>query len=193
MIDWGILVLPGAVLLIIPIAIIAGYRRSMGSIMMSGALATFAFAAFWLVFGGTTNVARNLLASGILLYGGVLLALATWVLSLNAAAQTRRWGWVAALLVAGYLTVAAMYASFSLPPCFSGPGDEFTCPSPDQLRQLLLALGYLACPVVGLVYGIRVTGRHARKPPQGLVISPLGAEPPLDAARTDSGPETAES
>lgn len=187
MIDWGVLLVPAAVLLVVPLAIIVGYRRSVGSIVVSGALAAVTFAAFWLVLGGMNNLSGPTLPYRIiLLYGGVLLALATWALSLNAAAQARRWIWVGLLLVAGYCTLAAIYASFSIQPCFDVSGGEFSCAQPDPLRQALIFLGYLACPVAALVYGVygagaRPFGRRVRRLPDGLTVSSLRAEPVTDA------------
>ena len=85
-------------LLVIPVAIVAGYRRSTGAIMICGALAIIAFAAFWLVLGGINGLGPGTdpgfpirIAT---LYGGVLITLAAWILSINAAAQARRWVWV---------------------------------------------------------------------------------------------------
>ena len=181
------LLVPAAVLLVVPLAITVGYRRSVGSIVVSGALAAVTFAAFWLVLGGMNNLSGPTLPYRIiLLYGGVLLALATWALSLNAAAQARRWIWVGLLLVAGYCTLAAIYASFSIQPCFDVSGGEFSCAQPDPLRQALIFLGYLACPVAALVYGVygagaRPFGRRVRRLPDGLTVSSLHAEPVTDA------------
>lgn len=184
MMDWGLLLLPGAVLLLIPITIVAGYRRATGSIVVSAALAAGAFAAFWLVLGGVDGLSGPSFPYKIItLYGGVLLALATWALSLNAAAQARRWIWVGLLLVAGYLTLAAIYASFSTQPCFGAIDGEFACPPPDTLRQALTFLGYLACPVVALIYGIygsRAFRRRVRTLPDGLTVSSLRASPAED-------------
>lgn len=185
-IDWGVFLVPAAVLLVIPIAIIPAYRRVNGSIMVSGALAALAFAAFWLAFGGLRGVAGNSPAGGIALYCGVVLTLATWALTINAAAQARRWVWVALLVVAGYVTAAAIYASFSLQTCF---GPEFACPPVDPVRQALAFAGYLACPVAALVYGA-VPGafpslRRTRKPPAGLTVSPLWAPGTSDDAATN--------
>jgi hypothetical protein len=188
LIDWGVLLVPAAVLLIVPLAIIVSYRRSTGSIVVSGALAVGAFAAFWLVLGGVDNLAGPSFPYRIIsLYGGVLLALAAWALSLNSAAQARRWVWVGLLLVAGYCTLAAIYASFSVQPCFDGVDGEFACPPPDTLRQTLVFLGYLACPVTALIYGIygaRPFGRRARRLPDGLTVSSLHAEPVTDTTHT---------
>ncbi len=195
MIDWSALLLPAAVLLVIPVAIVIGYRRSVGSIVVSGALAAVIFAAFWLLLGGTSSFygdSANYAVRTLIFFGGVLLALATWILSLNAAAQTRRWVWVGLLLVSGYLTLAAIYASFSIQPCFDVPNGEFSCPQPDSLRQALTFLGYLACPVVALMYGVygaRVPGRRVRTLPDGLTVSPLHASPAEDAPATSSAPD----
>jgi hypothetical protein len=190
LIDWGALLVPAAVLLVVPLAIIVGYRRSAGSIVVSGALAAVAFAAFWLVLGGMNNLSGpSFPYKIILLYGGVLLALAAWFLSLSAAAQARHWIWVGILLVAGYCTLAAIFASFSVQPCFDGVDGEFSCTQPDPLRQALIFLGYLACPVAALVYGVygvygtgaRPFGRRTRTLPDGLTVSSLHAEPVTDA------------
>ncbi len=191
MIDWGVLLVPAAVLLVVPLAIVVGYRRSTGSVVVSGALATVVFAMFWLVLGGTNSLfsnSDNYAIRTLIFFGGVLLALATWMLSLNAAAQARRWVWVGLLLVAGYLTLAAIYASFSIQPCFGGVDAEFSCPQPDTFRQALTFLGYLACPVAALVYGVygsRPFGRRARKLPDGLTVSSLNAAPVADATHAE--------
>ena len=192
MIDWGALLVPAGVLLVIPLVIIVGYRRSVGSIVVSGALAAVIFAAFWLVLGGTNSFfgnADNYLVRTLIFFGGVLLVLATWILSLNAAAQARRWIWVGLLLVSGYLTLAAIYASFSIQLCFSGSGDEFACTQPDTLRQTLIFVGYLACPVATLAYGIygaRQFGRRGRTLPDGLTVSSLHTSPTEDAIASPS-------
>ena len=184
---------PAAVLLVIPIAIVAGYRRSTGAIMICGALAIIAFAAFWLVLGGINGLGSGTDPSFPIriatLYGGVLITLAAWTLSINAAAQARRWVWVALLIVAGYLTLAAVYASFSLQTCF---GPDFACPPPNPLAQALIFVGYLACPVAALVYGIRVLGQRVRTPPDGLVVSSLRAERTADVDDAGSSQQSVE-
>ena len=189
MIDWGALLVPAAVLLVVPLAIIVGYRRSTGSIVVSGALAAVAFAAFLLILGGVDNLSGPSFPYRIiLLYGGVLITLTAWALSLNAAAQARRWVWVGILLIAGYCTLAAIYASFSVQPCFDVPNGEFSCPQPDALRQTFTFLGYLACPVAALVYGVygaRPFGRRARTLPDGLTVSSLHTVPAEDATQAE--------
>lgn len=185
------MLVPAGVLLVVPLVIIVGYWRSVGSIVVSGALAAVIFAAFWLVLGGTNSLfgnSDNYVIRTLIFFGGVLLALVAWILSLNAAAQARRWIWVGLLLVAGYLTLAAIYASFSIQPCFAGSGDEFSCTRPDALRQALTFLGYLACPVTALVYGVygaRPFGRRGRRLPDGLTVSSLHAEPVTDATSAE--------
>ncbi|HEX5441743.1 MAG TPA: hypothetical protein VFW76_12715 [Ktedonobacterales bacterium] len=191
MIDWGALLIPAAVLLVVPLAIIVGYRRSTGSIVISGALAAGAFAVFWLILGGVDGLFGPSYPYRIIsLYGGVLMTLSAWALSLNAAAQARRWVWVGILLVAGYCTLAAIYASLSVQPCFDGVDGEFACPSPDTLRHVLMFLGYLACPFVALAYGVygeraHPFGRRVRTLPDGLTVSSLRAEPVTDAPRAE--------
>lgn len=189
MIDWGALLVPAAVLLVVPLVIIVGYRRSVGSIVVSGALAAVAFAAFLLILGGVDNLSGPSFPYRIiLLYGGVLITLTAWALSLNAAAQARRWVWVGILLIAGYCTLAAIYASFSVQPCFDVPNGEFSCPQPDTLRQMFTFLGYLACPVAALVYGVygaRPFGRRARTLPDGLTVSSLHTVPAEDATQAE--------
>ncbi len=123
------------------------------------------------------------------MYGGVLITLAAWILAINAAAQARRWVWVALLIVAGYLTLAAVYASFSLQTCF---GPDFTCPPPDPLAQALVFVGYLACPVAALVYGVRALGQRVRTPPDGLLVSSLRAERTADVDDAGSSQQGAE-
>ena len=181
MIDWGSLVLPGAVLLVVPLAIIPAYRRATGSILVSGALATAVFATFWLIFGGVTAFYRSMPGVEILFFCGILLAFTAWILSINAAVQARRWLWGALLLIAGYLSLAAVYASFSLQNCFSAPESEFSCPSTDPLQHALILLGYLVSPVAALFYGVyggRELWRRERVRPDGLVVSSLSEEPP---------------
>ncbi|HEU5349463.1 MAG TPA: hypothetical protein VFU63_12705, partial [Ktedonobacterales bacterium] len=177
---WQAFLLPAAVLLVIPIAVIPGYRRSTGSIIISGALTTTIFAVFWLVLGGINRLIS--VGSGYLglavFFGGVLLTIVTWALSLNAAAQARRWVWVALLFVAGYLTSLAVFVSmYTARPCSIGLDGTPTCSEPDPLRQALTIAGYLACPVAALVYGIRPPGRRVRQAPEGLVVSSLRAKP----------------
>lgn len=180
MIPWQSLLLPALVLLAVPVAIIPGYRRSTGSIIVSGALTTSLFAAFWLILGGIDGLrvggGFGIPVGLVAFYGGLLLTLVTWALSLNAAAQSRRWVWVALLFVAGYLTFVAVFVSlFSIQPCVEDPGLG-ACTGPDPLRQGLIVVGYLACPVAALVYGIRAPGRRVRELPEGLTVSSLRKE-----------------
>jgi hypothetical protein len=106
-------------------------------------------------------------------------ALSAEILALNAAAQTRRWPWVALLVAAGYLTLVAIFVSMSQQ-CFDDPSFVSGCPPPDQLRQALLALGYLVTPLAALAWGInsgRAPWRRERALPEALVASSLNEEP----------------
>lgn len=116
---------------------------------------------FWLLFGGVAELFRTIPGVAVLFYCGILLTFTAWILSINAAAQMRRWPWVALLLIAGYLTLAAVFASFSLQNCFTVPDGEFTCSTSDPLRQALITLGYLVSPMAALAYGI-YGGRASR-------------------------------
>lgn len=193
-IDWGELLLPGAILLLVAIAIVPAYRRATGSILLSGALATAAFAAFWLLFGGVAELFRTIPGVAVLFYCGILLTFTAWILSINAAAQMRRWSWVALLLIAGYLTLAAVFASFSLQNCFTVPDGEFTCSTSDPLMQALITLGYLVSPMAALAYGIyggRAPWRRVRTLPDGLVASSLSEESPAVTPVVDEADEAA--
>ena len=78
----------------------------------------------------------------------------------------------------GLLTLAAIYASFSLQTCFGGL--RFRLPAARPLAQALIFVGYLACPVAALVYGVygaRPFGRRARRLPDGLTVSSLHTVP----------------
>jgi hypothetical protein len=194
MIDWGLLVAPAAVLLVIPLAIVSAqllpaFRRSTGSILVSGALATIVFAAYWLIFGGVDSLNRNTPANALSFYVGLLLTIACWILAINAAAQARRWLWVALIIASGYATFVAVYFSFTLlafQNCFTGSEGNFTCPAPDPLRRALLIAGYLVCPVAALIFAVRAPGKRVRIFPDGLVVSSLraehAAEAPVDLA-----------
>lgn len=189
MIVWGLLVVPAAVLLVIPLAIVSAqllpaFRRSTGSILVSGALATVAFASLWLIFGGPDSVNRNTQTNALSFYVGLLLTITTWILAINAAAQARRWLWVALIITSGYATFVAIYISFTLiafQNCFTGSDDTFTCPAPDPLRHALLFAGYLVCPVAALIFGVRASERRVRQHPDGLVVSSLRTEHPAEA------------
>ena len=173
MFPWDALLIPAGLLLVIPIATIPAFARPTGSIIVSGALAAAALAVFWFVLGGL-----NLYVFGgvnlIVLAIGLLATLTAWALSLNSAAQARRWVWVALLVVAGYLTLLAIfYSIYTFQPC--SVFDIYACPPENPLKHALIIAGYLTCAAAALVYGVRPTLRRVRKPPEGLVVSSLRA------------------
>ena len=59
-------------------------------------------------------------------------------------------------------------------------------------RQTLVIVGYLACSVAALVYGVHALGQRVRTPPDGLVFSSLHAEHPADGDTADSSQQGAE-
>jgi hypothetical protein len=179
MIDWGALVAPALLLLVVPAAIVAArlipaYLRANGAIIVSAMLATISFAVFWLVLGGVNPITMNELPYIVTLYSGTLLTLSAWVLAMNAAVQTRRWLWFIAVGLAGYLTLAAIYASFSVQSCIQFQA-AFNCPPPNPLLHALLTVGYLVCPLTAFVFALRRPGNRVRELPEGLVGTPLRA------------------
>lgn len=175
-----------ALCLVIPVAVVLGHRHPNGSIVVCGCAACGTFVVFWLLLGGINSLSsaqEHFLVSILTFFGGILLLLASWTLALSAAAQTRRWPWVAALSTAGYLSVVTIFFSISQPdPCIFGspPDSEFmspVCTTSYPLVKLLVIAGYLAGPAASLVYGLRPDGlRHgAHTLPEGLSISSLRA------------------
>src|SRR5579883_2515329 len=100
-----------AILLLIPAIILLGHRRPHGSIVLSSGAAIVVFSVFWLL-GGTVGLYEGSTSADMvkvyiiqfLLLGGLVLLIASWTLSLNAAAQARRWLWQALLVLAGLIT-----------------------------------------------------------------------------------------
>lgn len=178
MFPWDAILIPAGLLLVIPVAIIPAFARPTGSIIVSGALAAAALAVFWFALGGI-----NLYGLGgvnlIVLAIGLLATITAWALSLNSAAQTRRWVWVALLVVAGYLTfLAIFYSIYTFQPC--SVFDVYACPPENPLKHALIVAGYFTCAVTALVYGVRPTLRRVRKPPEGLVVTSLRAASSVD-------------
>lgn len=72
--------------------------------------------------GGTSG---GEIARAVLIALGTFLLLAAWTLSLNAAAQARRWEWIVLLVLAGFLSFAALVAVLYLPDgCLAGPSER---------------------------------------------------------------------
>lgn len=172
-----------ALCLVIPIAIVLGHRRPNGPILVCGGVALGAFGVFWLLGGFDPPTGGVWPISILTFFGGALLLLAGWALALSAAAQARRWGWVALLTTATYLSVVAIVYSISQPnPCVFGPSSGLasmgeTCTTIYPLVYWLVLAGYLAGPAATLAYGLRPDGlrRSKREVPEGLSVSSLRA------------------
>lgn len=176
-----------ALCLVIPAAIVLGYRRPNGPMIVCGGAAFGAFVVFWLLLGGVSALASDTPAHYLVLiltfYGGILLLLASWTLALSTATHARRWRWVGLLTAAGYLSVAAVFFSISQPdPCIFGAPPERGlmtpfCATSFPLMRLLVIACYLAGPAATVVYGLRPgSPRHgSRTLPEGLSVSSLRA------------------
>lgn len=174
MFPWEALLIPAGLLLVIPVATISMFARPTGSIIVSGAMAAAALAVFWFALGGMNPYGMFGGVNLIVLAIGLLATITAWTLSLNSAAQTRRWVWVALLVVAGYLTfLAIFYSIYTFQPC--SPFDVYSCPPENPVKHALIIAGYLTCAAAALVYGLRPTLRRERKPPEGLIVSSLRA------------------
>jgi len=193
-------VLIPAVPLVIPVAILLGHRRPAGSLIVCAGGALGIFAVFWLILGGINSLffatSEGQLVSELgVLVSGLLLLIAAWALALHTAAQARHWWWVALLIVAGYLSFAAVVFSIATPDrCMFGLPSDTTfifgigssCAGPNLLAQLLVLAGYLAGPAAALAYGlsdlrtrildIRIPILRPRHLPEGLSVSPLSAD-----------------
>ncbi len=195
-------VLIPAVTLVIPVAIMLGHRRPAGLLLVCAGGALGAFAVFWLLLGGINSLYSPVgLIVGpvgpVVFFGGLLLLIAAWVLALHTAAQARHGRWVALLIVAGYLSFAAIVFSIATPDrCMFGlPSSEglsYSYCAGNPLAQLLVLAGYLAGPAAALAYGLpnprsRILGIRTlsllralrlrpHKLPEGLSVSPLSAD-----------------
>jgi hypothetical protein len=177
--------LVAAMSLIIPLAIVLGHRHPTGALLLSGGGSLVAFTAVWLVFDGSslldgTNSPPQegsdggVIARAVLVLGALLL-LAAWTLSLNAAAQARRWEWIVLLVLTGFLSFAALVAVLYLPDgCFAGPPDAFGPCAPTPAVQMLIMAGTLAGPAAVLAYRLRPRVPWRAGLPEGLIISRLG-------------------
>src|SRR5260370_24901730 len=148
-----------AMSLIIPLAIVLGHRHPTGALLLSGGGSLVAFAALWLVFAGSGllggsnspsqgGTSGGEIARAVLIALGTFLLLAAWTLSLNAAAQARRWEWIVLLVLAGFLSFAALVAVLYLPDgCLPGPPEGGFVPcAPPPAPQMLSLAGTLSGP-----------------------------------------------
>lgn len=170
--------------LIIPLAIVLGHRHPTGALLLSGGGSLVAFSALWLVFNGSGLLDGSSMQAGIsggmisrvVLILGTLLLIAAWTLALNAAAQARRWDWIVLLVLAGFLSFAAVVAVLYLPDgCPDGlPDSGFGPCALTPAAHMLIIAGTLAGPAAVLAYRLypRVPWRAGL--PEGLSISRLG-------------------
>jgi hypothetical protein len=179
-----------AILLLIPATILPGYRRPHGSIALSSG-ATLVLLAIFCLLGGPsalynrTGDVPSAFIMPLLVYGGVLLLLVSWTLSLNAAAQARHWLWVVLLLCAGLLTFSMILVVFVVPggaECLFAQNASavfgLTCPSINPLGPTTIVVGYFVSPAAALVYAVRpalLARRRTHQLPEGLIVSRLGA------------------
>lgn len=175
--------LVAATSLIIPLAIVLGHRHPTGALLLSGGGALVAFSALWLVFDGSQLLDGpdappdgGMIPRALLIVLGTFLLIAAWTLALNAAVQARRWEWLVLLILAGFLSFAALVAVLFLQDACPMPGipgahEACTLALPAQLP---IMVGSLAGPVAVLVYRLRghVPGRVGL--PEGLSVSQLG-------------------
>jgi len=203
-----------AILLLIPAIILLGHRRPHGSIVLSSGAAIVVFAVFWLL-GGTVGLYEGSTSADMvkvyiiqfLLLGGLVLLIASWTLSLNAAAQARRWLWQALLVLAGLITFCMVLLLIFIPPwqmpCFFmqnstpdstnvlDPGAVPVCQPVNPLIPILIIAGYFVGPVAALLSAVRPSllarrtlgFSHAHQLPEGLTVSRLGAadEPTIES------------
>lgn len=182
------LLLASTLVLVIPAAIVAGHRRPNGAIVVCACASLAASAIFWLVLGGPSlfffgGGSENLVVRLVVFFGDLLLWIAAWALTLNAAAQARTWRWVALLTLCGPLSCVAFLVSLSPPqPCFFGPppqsqgfGGGFECQSPNPALQLLVIALYLVAPAAALAYALRDRLPLRRIGPRGIAIAPAEA------------------
>jgi hypothetical protein len=169
-------------ILAIPLAILLGMRWTNGAILVSGVGALLVIAFTWyrlatspLDFsGGGVSLAESIVRQ----IGEVLL-LAAWTLALAHAARSRRWVWLALIVVAGYLSYStAVLAQLAQNPCAFGlqdGGPLLACRPPGQVEYLLIAVGQALGPVAAILYAT-LAARGYRRPrqlPEGLVVSSL--------------------
>ena len=175
--------LVAATSLIIPLAIVLGHRHSTGALLFSGGGALVAFSALWLVFDGShlfdgpdAPPDGGMIPRALLIVLGTFLLIAAWALALNAAAQARRWKWIVLLVLAGFLSFAALFAVLFLQDACPMPGipsahEACTLALPAQLP---IMVGSLAGPAAVLAYRLRPRMPWRTGLPEGLSRSRLG-------------------
>ncbi len=174
------LLLPSAIFLIIPIAILLGRQRPWGPILVTSVGALVVSAVFWIpldgfgFFGVSNNPANGPTTSNLgfsplaplFFYGGLLLVVAGWTLAINASARAGQGGWILLLVVTGYLSFLALLISVYDPNfCllnFEPSGFTFgpLCPAVNPAAQDIVKAAHLLGPATVLVYALVMQGRH---------------------------------
>lgn len=165
-----------ALALLIPLSVVIGQWARGGPVTVACIGAALGFALFWVILSTSYSLTppsfeASLFATLLGYVGGALLTLAAWALALADAIRARRWGWLAAVWLAVYVTIAATYSIFATPivSCaFSTYPNN--CAPQSRIFFWLIAAGSFVGPAVLLTYALR----HAtRAQPDGLSVSPL--------------------
>jgi hypothetical protein len=193
------LLVTSSAFLVVPVCVLLGGRRSSGALIITGGAALAASIVFWIVLGGYSSVNNLLVAppivATVLSSATSILLLAGWTLAIHAAATSGKWLWVFLLVVAGYISILAVYVGLNpVLICLSDatlthpPISAILCGEPNSLRQLLFDLVHVLGPLLTLIYGLlsaragagairpavaSSAGKHGSPP--GLYISPINS------------------
>jgi hypothetical protein len=184
-----------AIFLLAPLTIFIGSRRPTGAIIVSGTAATVAAILFWIFLGGFQGDARlgNTQIFTLLFFGGLLLLVTAWSLALSSAASTHRWGWMALLVVSGYISFTAVFIGLSTPnPCNATQvssvfSNSPACAGANPLVSLAFQASHFVGPVAATLYGFQGASSPSSDPlPPDVAVTPLGT-----GVEEDTGPEPA--
>ncbi len=194
---WLSLLFIALVPMVIPVAILLGFRSPNGSLVITSVATIAAFAAFWVPLGGISGVKSGFSAyyplNFFFIGAALMLFVASWALGLTAAVRSRRWLWVALLLVAGYISAVAVIVSISAPdPCLFPPSYPLYytyCQTSNPLAEALIMAGYFLAPAAVLASTLqdfprRILLPRRLGPPDGLQVAPLSA-----SSASDTDPE----
>jgi hypothetical protein len=176
--------------LVIPLAIVLGHRHPTGAPVLSSGGSLVAFSALWLIFDGSSLLdgTNSSPQAALLVALGTLLLIAAWTLVLNEAAQARRWECFVPLVLAGFLSFAALLAVLFLRDSCPMPGSlggGFGQCVPPSEAQTFIMVCTLAGPAAVLAYSLRSRMPWRAGLPEGLSISRLGT---ADEAGGAGGP-----
>lgn len=175
------IVILGALVLVVPLAILIGQRLRSGPIAVASGGALLGLAAFWLLIRQTyipsDAYGPYVEYSEFALVGTSLLLIVGWALALADAAQARRWGWIALLCFATYISMAAMFFSVVATPyatCGANPWLP-ECLGVNPVEEVLTITSGFFGPTISLVYALYLRAPQSRALPDGLSVSPLDA------------------